>query len=147
MKYYLKVLQNYFVFSGRARRSEYWYFTLFNLIFAIAAILIDNVLGITFTIDTVNGTQATPYGYIYLIYILGVIIPGLAVAVRRLHDVGKSGWFFLIALIPLVGSIWLLVLFCTDSVVGVNKYGPNPKGVGNVDEIDEIGDYLVKPVS
>lgn len=144
MKYYLKVLRNYFVFTGRARRSEYWYFVLFNIIFAIAAMITDNILGTTFTINTVNGAQALPYGYIYLLYSLAVIIPGLAVNVRRLHDVGKSGWFILIGLIPLAGAIWLLVLACTDSIVGVNKYGPNPKGIGNVDEIDEIGSYLVK---
>jgi uncharacterized membrane protein YhaH (DUF805 family) len=60
-----------------------------------------------------------------------MIIPGLAVTVRRLHDVGKSGWFYFIVLIPIIGSIWLLVLAATDSQPGRNKYGPNPKGIGN----------------
>lgn len=77
-----------------------------------------------------------------MLYGLAVLIPGLAVTVRRLHDVGKSGWFFFIILIPLVGVIWLLVLFFTDSQYGPNKYGPNPKGIGNTDEIDEIGNYI-----
>lgn len=126
MNYYLKVLQNYTAFSGRARRSEYWYFVLFNMIFAITAMIIDNVLGTTFKMGY---GVSLPYGYVYLLYILVVMIPSLAVAVRRLHDVGKSGWFFLIALIPIIGSIWLLVLLATDSIQGDNKYGANPKEV------------------
>ncbi|HZI68635.1 MAG TPA: DUF805 domain-containing protein, partial [Hanamia sp.] len=77
-----------------------------------------------------------------LIYCLAVLLPGLAVLVRRLHDVGKSGWFVLISLIPIVGSIWLLVLLFTDSDAGPNKYGLNPKGIGNHDEIDQVGNYL-----
>ncbi len=144
MQYYLSVLKNYAVFTGRARRSEYWYFILFNFIFAIAASFIDRLLGDTFTMNTVNGAMSLPYGYVNLLYSLAVFIPGLAVAVRRLHDVGKSGWLFLVVLIPLVGAIWLLVLFFTDSQPGMNKYGPNPKGIGNVDEIDEIGSDIAK---
>ncbi|HEY5408911.1 MAG TPA: DUF805 domain-containing protein [Ginsengibacter sp.] len=144
MNYYLKALKNYAVFSGRARRSEYWYFALFNFIFSIVAIILDHLIGSTFTFDTVNGAVVSPYGYIYLLYALFVLIPSLAVAVRRLHDVGKSGWFMFISLIPLVGAIWLLVLFCTDSIPGPNEYGLNPKGIGNHDEIDELGSYLQK---
>lgn len=121
MNYYLKVLQNYATFSGRARRSEYWYFVLFNIIFAVVAMILDNVLGIA--MDGVG------YGPIYGLYVLALLIPGLAVGVRRLHDVGKSGWMFLIAFIPLIGAIWLLVLFCTDSQQGTNKWGENPKEV------------------
>jgi len=121
MNYYLKVLQNYATFSGRARRSEYWYFVLFNIIFAVVAMILDNVLGIA--MDGVG------YGPIYGLYVLALLIPGLAVGVRRLHDVGKSGWMFLIAFIPLIGGIWLLVLFCTDSQQGTNKWGENPKEV------------------
>jgi uncharacterized membrane protein YhaH (DUF805 family) len=124
MNYYLKVLQNYFTFSGRATRSEYWYFVLFNMIFAIVAIILDNVLDTTFKFGY---EVSLPYGYIYLFYLLLIIIPSLAVAVRRLHDVGKSGWFFLISLIPIIGGVWLLVLLATDSVQTENKYGANPK--------------------
>ena len=124
MKYYLKALQNYASFSGRARRSEYWYFILFNVIFSVVAILIDNLLGTTFNLGY---GVSLPYGYIYLIYVLVMIIPGLSVSVRRLHDVGKSGWMYFIVLIPLVGAIWLLVLFFTDSQAGSNKWGENPK--------------------
>ena len=121
MNWYLQVLKQYADFSGRARRKEYWMFVLFNMIFAIVAMILDNILGIA--IDGVG------YGPLYGLYALAVLIPGLAVSVRRLHDVGKSGWMILIALIPLIGSIWLLVLMVTDSNPGENQYGQNPKEV------------------
>ncbi|AAM72805.1 MAG TPA: DUF805 domain-containing protein [Chlorobaculum sp.] len=121
MNWYLQVLKKYAEFNGRARRKEYWMFALFNIIFLIAAMIIDNIAGTTIGV--------LPYGLFYFVYALAVFIPGLAVGVRRLHDVGKSGWFYLIILIPIVGAIWLLVLFCTDGVVGQNEYGINPKEV------------------
>ena len=114
MEWYLKVLKQYADFSGRARRKEYWMFTLFNIIFTIVASIIDGVLGMPI---------------FYLVYALAMLIPGLAVAVRRLHDVGKSGWMLLIGLIPLIGGIWLLVLMVTDSQAGANKWGENPKEI------------------
>jgi len=130
-EYYKKVVfENYANFSGRARRSEYWYFLLANMIFAILATIIDKVSGLNM--------EPLPYGYIYLAYVLATFLPALAVGVRRLHDVGKSGWFFFIALIPLIGSIWLLVLFCSAGDYGENDYGADPKG-GSFDEINEIG--------
>jgi uncharacterized membrane protein YhaH (DUF805 family) len=121
MNWYLKVLKQYADFSGRARRQEYWMFALFNMIFTIVAMILDNVLGIAM--------EGVGYGPIYILYVLAVFIPGLAVAVRRLHDVGKSGWMLLIALIPLVGAIWLLVLLFTDSQKESNKWGQNPKEI------------------
>lgn len=121
MNWYLKVLKQYADFSGRARRSEYWYFVLFNMIFAIVAVVLDNILG--------TAIEGVGYGPIYGLYVLALLVPGLAVAVRRLHDVGKSGWMFLIVLIPLIGAIWLLVLSFTDSQPGTNKWGPNPKEI------------------
>lgn len=121
MNWYLKVLKQYADFSGRARRKEYWMFVLFNMIFTIVAMILDNVLGIAM--------EEIGYGPLYGLYALAMLIPGLAVAVRRLHDVGKSGWMILIALIPLIGSIWLLVLMVTDSNTGENQYGQNPKEV------------------
>lgn len=129
MEWYLKVIKNYVGFSGRARRKEYWMFALFNMIFLIIACVLDNVFGTTFKIHSVFGSQNLPYGYFYLLYALVVFLPGLAVAVRRLHDTGKSGWFMFIALIPIVGGIWLLILMCTDSTTGENEYGLNPKGI------------------
>ena len=119
MNWYLKVLKNYAVFSGRARRKEYWMFVLFNIIFSIVAVILDNILG--------TAIEGIGYGLFYILYCLAVLIPGLAVSVRRLHDIGKSGWFLFIALIPIIGGIWLLVLMCTDGNAGENKYGSNPK--------------------
>jgi uncharacterized membrane protein YhaH (DUF805 family) len=119
MNWYLKVLKNYAGFSGRARRKEYWMFVLFNMIFAILAAIVDNVVGTTIS--------PLPYGLFYIVYVLAVLIPGLAVSIRRLHDVGKSGWFLFIVLIPIVGAIWLLVLVCTAGTPGQNAYGLNPK--------------------
>ena len=121
MNWYLKVLKNYTNFSGRARRKEYWMFTLFNVIFAVAAVLLDNLLGLAF--------EGIGYGPVYGLYLLATFIPGIAVSVRRLHDVDKSGWMILIGLIPLIGAIWLLVLFATEGTPGDNQYGPNPKAV------------------
>jgi len=119
MHYYLEVLKKYAVFSGRARRKEYWMFVLFNLIFSLVAMILDNVLGTAF--------ENTGYGLIYSLYGLAVFLPSLAVSVRRLHDIGKNTWFFLIILIPIIGAIWFLVLMCFDGEQGENVYGPNPK--------------------
>jgi len=105
MNYYFKVLQNYATFSGRARRSEYWYFSLFNVIIAIVLGIIGGLMGTT---------------VISNIYTLVILIPGIAVAVRRMHDVGKSGWFILI-------PIYNLILACTNGVSGDNEYGADPK--------------------
>jgi uncharacterized membrane protein YhaH (DUF805 family) len=120
MNWYLKVLKQYAVFSGRARRKEYWMFTLFNIIFAIVAIVLDNVFGTV--------VEGGVYGLFYCLYLLAVFIPGLAVFVRRMHDIGKSGWCFLIGIIPLIGGIWLIVLCAKAGDVGENQYGSDPKG-------------------
>ena len=91
------------------------------MIFSVIAMILDNVLGIAM--------EGIGYGPLYGIYLLAIILPSLAVAVRRLHDIGKSGWMILISLIPLIGGIWLLVLLVTDSNPGNNQYGPNPKEI------------------
>jgi uncharacterized membrane protein YhaH (DUF805 family) len=130
INWYKKVVfENYANFKGRARRSEYWYFALGNLILLFIAAVIDNVAGINFA--------PIPYGPIYLLVLLANFIPSLAVAVRRLHDVGKSGWFYFIILIPIIGAIWLLVLFFTEGERNTNQYGPDPKN--DLEEINEIG--------
>lgn len=121
MNWYLLVLKRYAEFSGRSRRKEYWMFVLFHIIFIIAAALLDNLLGLAF--------DGIGYGIIYIFYALATLIPGLAVTVRRLHDIGKSGWMILVSLIPIVGSIWLLVLMATEGEASTNNYGPNPKQV------------------
>ena len=119
MNWYLKVFKQYADFNGRARRKEYWMYFLFNLIFLIVATILDSSLGTNF--------KPLPYGAIYLLYALVTLVPSLAVAVRRLHDTGKSGWMILVCLIPIIGGIWLLVLMVTEGNTGENKYGPEPK--------------------
>jgi uncharacterized membrane protein YhaH (DUF805 family) len=114
MEWYLKVMKdNYANAEGRARRKEYWMFVLFNLLFVLTAGIVDFLLG-TFPV-------------IYVLYCLAIIVPSIAVSIRRLHDIGKSGWWMLIGLIPIIGGIWFLVLVCTDGTPGANSYGPSPK--------------------
>ena len=105
----------YALFSGRARRSQYWYFVLFYVIVLVVAAILDGVLG--------------TYPLLYGLAALAMFLPNLSLTVRRLHDIGKSGWFVLIGFIPLVGAILLIVWACTDSVPD-NQYGPNPKNAG-----------------
>ena len=112
MNWYLKCLKQYADFSGRARRTEYWMFALFNVIISVVLSIIDNFAGT---------------GYLGMIYSLAVLIPGLAVCVRRLHDIGKSGWYYFIGLIPIIGAIILLVWFCTEGEPQSNAWGPDPK--------------------
>ncbi len=110
------VLTKYAVFSGRARRSEYWWFTLFSVIVSIIFSIIDRAIG-----NPILG----------LLVSLALLLPSLGVSVRRLHDTGRSGWWIFIGLIPLIGWIVLIVFFCQDSQPGQNNHGPSPKGVGS----------------
>ena len=113
MEWYLNVLRNHYAdFEGRASRQEYWMFVLFNIIFSLAANVLDYLLG---TAMLFSG-----------IYALAMLVPGLAVSVRRLHDVNKSGWMILVSLIPVIGWIWLLILMVTEGTPGENQYGTNP---------------------
>lgn len=112
MHWYLEVLKKYAVFSGRARRQEYWMFFLVNFIVSVVLAIIG------WTIDM---------AFLQSLYTLAVLLPGLGVTVRRLHDTGRSGWWILIGLVPLVGTIVLLVFMASDSQPGNNQYGPNPK--------------------
>jgi uncharacterized membrane protein YhaH (DUF805 family) len=120
MKWFLKVLRQYADFSGRARRKEYWMFVLFYCIFLIAVIFID-----AFISEIMDLRK--PVTACSLTFALAMILPALAVVVRRLHDTGRSGWWILINLIPFVGTIWLLVLLMQDSQYDDNEYGENPK--------------------
>lgn len=115
MNWYIGVLKKYAVFDGRARRTEYWMFVLFNLIIAIVLNLIDRMTG--------HQILGTLYG-------LAVLLPGIGVSIRRLHDTGRIGWWLLLAFIPLIGAIILIVFMAQDGQPGSNQYGPNPKGVG-----------------
>ena len=128
MEWFLKVVRdNYSNFNGRAQRKEYWMFYLFYTIFAIIAMVADNILGTVFTVGEGYYTVSIGYGWICVLFMIALLIPTFAVSVRRLHDIGKSGWWWLITLIPLAGFIWFLVLLCTDSSPGDNKYGASPK--------------------
>ena len=119
MKFFLYCLQHYAEFNGRARRSEYWYFVLFNLVISF-------VIGFTFGV--IAGLLDMPaLANLAYLWSLAMFIPGLAVSVRRLHDIGRSGWWLLLSLIPLVGAIILIIWYCTDSQPGANQYGSNPK--------------------
>ncbi|OGU59009.1 MAG: hypothetical protein A2X64_03885 [Ignavibacteria bacterium GWF2_33_9] len=113
MDWYLKVLKQYVDFNGRARRKEYWMFVLINFIFMILASILDYIIG--------------TYFVIYSLYALAILLPALAVGIRRLHDLGKSGWWIFISLIPLIGAIWLLILMFTEGQRQANEYGPDPK--------------------
>ena len=119
MNWFITVIKKYAVFSGRARRSEYWFFILFYLIIYIALSFVDRATG---TFDARSGA-----GLLTSIYALALLIPSLAVSVRRLHDTDRSGWWILIAFIPLIGAIVLLVFFVLDGTAGTNRFGPNPK--------------------
>lgn len=121
MNWYLQVLKKYAVFEGRARRTEYWVFVLCNM-------------GIAFLLAAVEGLFGSP-GVLVRLYSLAVLVPGLAVSVRRLHDTGRSGWYLLIGLIPVIGSLIVLVLMLLDSQPGANAYGPNPKTTGEYIDI------------
>ena len=108
-------------FTGRARRAEYWWFVLMNFIVITAIAIVSLIL------YSVSDTLGVLGIVIYAVYALAVIVPGVAVAVRRLHDTNKSGWMILVGLIPLVGGILILVFYFTDGDPGPNQYGPSPK--------------------
>lgn len=113
MYWFLKCLKRHYAdFKGRARRKEYWMYILF---YAIGAFIVTLAAGLI------------KFPLLASLYSLALLVPTLAVAVRRLHDIGKSGWWLLIGLVPVAGGIWLLVLLCLDSQQGNNAWGANPK--------------------
>lgn len=125
MNWYLDVLKQYAVFNGRVRRREYWMFVLFNGIVAMVALILDNIFGITI--------GEAKFGVIYLLFALAVLVPTIAITVRRLHDIGKNGWMVLLVLIPVIGALWLMVLLALEGSPAPNEYGRNPKYVYNED--------------
>lgn len=118
MEWYLAVLRKYAVFTGRARRREFWMFTLVNVLISIGLSIIDTILGTDY---------GSGYGILSTIYGLAVLIPSIAVGVRRLHDTGRTGWWLLIGLVPCVGLIVLIVFYATEGQRGDNQYGADPK--------------------
>jgi len=120
MNDYIDVLKKYAVFSDRARRKEYWMFVLWNIIIISVVYIVSMVI---------NNSEL--YMYFALLYCLAVVIPSIAVTVRRLHDTNHNGWWIFISLVPFIGHIILLVFLVSDSQPGDNRYGPNPKGINN----------------
>jgi uncharacterized membrane protein YhaH (DUF805 family) len=111
------VLENYLNFDGRARRAEFWWYALANLIISFVLSVIDAALGLG---GGFGGVLSGIYG-------LAVLLPGIAVGIRRLHDTSKSGWWLLLVFIPLVGAIVLIVFWATEGVRGANDYGMSEK--------------------
>lgn len=112
MKWYIQAFKNYINFEGRASRSEYWFFFLFNVIAAVICI------GLTFAASWMIN--------LYYLFVLAVIIPTLSVSIRRLHDIGKTGWWYLIVVVPLLGALVVLYFFVQPSQPGSNQYGSSP---------------------
>jgi uncharacterized membrane protein YhaH (DUF805 family) len=121
MQWYIDVLKKYAVFSGRARRKEFWMFTLFSVIISIVIRLIDGLIG------TDYGSGSSSGGILSSIYSLAVLLPTIGVAIRRMHDTNRAGWWVLIWLIPCIGWIWFIVLAAQEGTAGDNNYGPDPK--------------------
>lgn len=133
MNHYKNAFRKYADFKTRARRSEYWYFALFNAVFILLLSLLDTMSGF--------GSEET-LGIFGGLYSLVVVIPSLAVCVRRLHDIGKSGWWIFIAMVPFIGAIVLLLFAIRDSQPGANQYGPNPKESNDSKDVSDATDSV-----
>lgn len=124
MQWYMQVVtDNYANFNGRARRTEYWMFELVNFIIIMALVIVGSII----IAVTRSAGVSILFIVLYCLYGLALLIPSLAVSVRRLHDTGRSGWWLLITLVPFIGGIWFLVLMILDGDPGNNAYGPSPK--------------------
>ena len=124
MKWFIKCIKQYADFKGRARRKEYWMFTLFYLLFLLPlAVLVGIEIGLEIEVPI--------FTILFVLFIFALIVPTYAVTARRLHDTGRSGWWILINFIPYIGGIWLFVLTCLDSKPGTNKWGDNPKEIND----------------
>lgn len=135
MEWMLMPLKRYAEFNGRSRRKEYWMWLLFYLIVLAILTYVDILLGLG---GSATGTQSgagvsfnVNFGWLAMLFMLATLVPALAVGVRRLHDLDKSGWMILIGLIPFLGGLYLLFLFAQPGTVGPNSYGPDPKGAGD----------------
>lgn len=134
MEWMLLPLRRYAQFSGRSRRKEFWMFFIFTILVYIIAMVLDSLFGFGTTTrhaDMGNGGVSIGFnssgGIITLIAMLALLVPSIAVAVRRLHDTDRSGWWLLIGLVPLVGAIVLIVFYFLEGTVGSNRFGTNPK--------------------
>jgi len=125
MDYMLMPLRRYAEFSGRSRRKEYWMFILGVIIVAVVLSIVEGILGL-------SGMIGGAYGPLTALFFLAIIVPSIAVQVRRFHDQDKSGWFVLLGLIPLLGGLIVLVFMCLEGTQGDNRFGPDPKGANAV---------------
>ncbi|GDY26982.1 DUF805 domain-containing protein [Agarivorans sp. Toyoura001] len=119
MQWYIGVLKQYLVFSGRSRRKEYWMFVLINSIVSVLLSVVDQAIG-SVNVESGMGILGSIYG-------IAVLLPSIGVAMRRLHDTGRTGWWLWIVLVPIIGVLVLLYFFCSDSQSESNQYGANPK--------------------
>jgi len=126
MDWMLMPLRRYAQFSGRSQRKEYWMFVLGYVIVAVVLNIIEGILGLSGTVGGSNGPLTALFG-------LAILIPSIAVGIRRLHDTDRSGWWLLIALVPIIGAIVLLVFFVSDGTRGPNRFGPDPKDPGQAE--------------
>ena len=132
MYWYVKALKQYVDFSGRARRREYWMFVLVNVVIVIVLSVIDTLLGTGGFRATAGGGSfyaANSLGLLSGLYTLAVLLPSIAVTVRRLHDTDRSGWWILLGFIPIIGGIILLVFYVLEGTRGPNRFGPDPKAI------------------
>lgn len=132
MEAYVICWRKFADFSGRARRKEFWTFTLINL---LVVLILEGLVMLSITNNgSESGLSAASYGFLGLltVFAFATLVPSIAVDVRRLHDTGRSGWWWFIQFVPLIGSIWLFVLFLLDSEPGANEWGPNPKAPASV---------------
>lgn len=137
MKWYLHAFKNFTNFDDRASRTEYWMFLLFNTTFAIACYIIDLLFNICF--------EKYGFGPVYLLYSLIAFLPGLALTIRRLHDTGRKGSFVFIALLPVLGAIWLLILFLMKGDDEENDYGEKPinENIGSIINDDQTNNTIL----
>jgi uncharacterized membrane protein YhaH (DUF805 family) len=137
MKWYLHALSNYAVFAGRARRREYWIFELMNSAITIALFILAVLLG----------KAGSPYFFsLPFLFIAATVIPSFASLVRRLHDTNRSGWWFFISAVPVVGPLILFAMTVTDSDPGDNRFGPNPKRPPTEATVNSEMGYLAPPI-
>ena len=121
-EYFVDVIKNHYIdFEGRARRKQYWMFVLFQILIAVALLAVAGILA------AVSDVLGGLFVLLYYVVSLGLFLPALGLGVRRLHDTGKSGWFFLVVLIPFLGALALLYFMVIEGDAGPNEYGPDPK--------------------
>lgn len=134
MNWMILPLKRYADFKGRSRRLEFWMFALLNVIVIFGIIALTLLLSDIPADPTASDGNVSPVIILLMLWIVATIVPNIAVTVRRLHDQDKSGWLYLITLIPYIGWVFLLIFACVDGTHGPNQYGDDPKG----DAVEDI---------